>query len=170
MLTDAIVSDVKYTWVSMRRSPAFAVAALVTLGLGIGATTAVFSVVYGVLLRPLPYPDPDRLVPLYEEHPGAPRPPGEPPLSNTTMDAWRARTQTLEGLASYYAREFTVVVDGEATRLHGAEVAASAFQLLHATALAGRLFTSSDEAPKPRRVVVVSERFRRERLAQRAQV
>src|SRR5438067_4728663 len=111
----------------MRRSPAFALAALVTLGFGIGATTAVFSVVYGVLLRPLPYPDAERLVRVYEEHPGAPRPPGEPPLSNTTMYAWRARTQTLEGLAAYYAHEYTVVIGGETIRLHGADVSAAVF-------------------------------------------
>jgi len=162
---DAVFKDVKYAWVSIRRSRSFAVAALLTLSLGIGATTAVFSVVYGVLLRPLPYPDPDRLLRLYEEHPGAPRPPGEPPLSNTTMYAWRARTQTLEGLAAYYAREYTVTIGGESTRIHGAEVSASAFSLLRAMPAAGRFFTAADETPKPRRVVVVSERFWRERLA-----
>jgi predicted permease len=164
---DAFFNDVKYAWVSVRRSGGFALAALVTLALGIGATTAVFSVVYAVLLRPLPYPDPDRLVRLYEEHPGAPRPPGEPPLTNTTMYAWRARTQTLEGLAAYYAREYTVMVDGESTRIHGAEVSASVFSLLRAIPTAGRFFTEADETPKPRRLVVVSERFWRERLARR---
>jgi hypothetical protein len=115
-----------------------------------------------VLLRPLPYPDSGRLVRAYEEHPGAPRPPGEPPLSNTTMYGWRSSSRTLEGLAAYYAREFTVVVGGEATRLHGAEVSASAFPLLRATASAGRFFTAVDEAPKPRRVVVISDRFWRD--------
>ena len=89
----------------LRRERRFAATAILTLALGIGAATAVFSVVYGVLLRPLPYPDPDRLVRLYEEHPGAPRMPGEPPLSNTTMYAWAARLETLEALAPYYARE-----------------------------------------------------------------
>jgi putative ABC transport system permease protein len=165
-----IIIDVRYAWVSMRRSRGFAVAALITLALGIGATTAVFSVVYGVLLRPLPYPESERLVRLYEEHPGAPRPPGEPPLSNTTMYAWRERTQTLEGLAAYYAREYTVTVAGQSTRIHGAEVSASAFSLLRAAPRAGRFFTAADETPKPRRVVVVSERFRRERLTDRSDV
>src|SRR6185295_8905238 len=56
---------------------------------------------------------------LSEEHPGAPRPPGEPPMTNATMYAWRARTQTLEGMAAYYGREYTVSLNGEATRLHG---------------------------------------------------
>src|SRR5215510_4048182 len=105
---DSFIADIKYTLATMRRDRGFAAAALVTLALGIGATTAVFSVVYGVLLRPLPYPDSARLVRLYEEHPGAPRPPGEPPMANTTMYAWRARAETartVDGLAAYYGRE-----------------------------------------------------------------
>src|SRR5262245_14804635 len=163
-----ILREFTHALALLRRERRFAATAILTLALGIGAATAVFSVVYGVLLRPLPYPDPDRLVRLYEEHPGAPRPPGEPPLSNTTMYAWRERTQTLEGLAGYYAREFTVTVDGESTRLHGAEVSASTFALLRASPSAGRFFTASDETPKPRRVAVISERFWRERLAGRA--
>ena len=64
--------DLNYSMVVLRRDRAFTAAALLALALGIGATTAVFSVIYGVLLRPLPYPEPDRLVRIYEEHPGAP--------------------------------------------------------------------------------------------------
>jgi len=62
--------DVRYALTTMRRNKAFAAAGLLTLALGIGATTAVFSVVYGVLLRPLPYPAADRLIRVWEEHPG----------------------------------------------------------------------------------------------------
>src|SRR6476646_7344090 len=67
---DTLRADVRYALASIRRNTGFAVAGLLTLALGIGATTAVFSVVYGVLMRPLPYPDADRLVQLSEEHPG----------------------------------------------------------------------------------------------------
>jgi predicted permease len=164
----SLIADIKYTLATMRRDRGFAAAALVTLALGIGATTAVFSVVYGVLLRALPYPESERLVRLYEEHPAAPRPPGEPPLTNTTMYAWRARTETLEGLAAYYAREYTVSLDGQATRLHGAEVSAVAFSLLRARPGAGRFLSPSEETPRPRRVVVLSDRFWRDRFSRRA--
>src|SRR3982750_3109552 len=144
---DAFVQDLRYAVASMRRNTAFAAAALVTLALAIGATTAVFSVVYGVLLRPLPYPESDRLICVYEQPPGAPQQPGEPPLTNTTMYAWRARTQTVEGLAAYYARDYTVSLDGLATRLHGAEVSAAGFTLLRAKPAAGRFFSPVEEAP-----------------------
>src|ERR1044071_7621127 len=144
---ETLLRDVRYAIATMRRNKGFAAAGVITLALGIGATTAVFSVVYGVLLKPLPYPESERLVRVYEEHPGAPRPPGEPPLTNTTMYAWRARTQTVEGLAAYYAREYTVSFDARATRLHGAEVSAAGFSLLRAKPAAGRFFTPGDEAP-----------------------
>ena len=65
------LQDVRYAFVTMRRNPGFTAAVLLTLAFGIGATTAVFSIVDGVLLRPLPYPEPNRLVRLSEEHPGA---------------------------------------------------------------------------------------------------
>src|SRR3954466_480032 len=105
---DAITQDFKYARTVLRRERGFTAAAILALALGIGATTAVFSVVYGVLLRPLPYPDADRLVPIYEEHPGAPRPPGEPETSNITLNAWGARLRSLEPIAPYYALEYTV--------------------------------------------------------------
>lgn len=66
---DVLRQDIRSALVAMRRAPGFATTALITLALGIDATTAVFSIVYGVLLRPLPYADPDRLVRLWEEHP-----------------------------------------------------------------------------------------------------
>src|SRR5690349_17909151 len=116
-----LVRELRHALALLRRDPRFTATAVLTLALGIGATTAVFSIVSGVLLRPLPFPEADRLVRAYEEHPGAPRPPGERPLSNTTMYAWEARLQTLEALAAYYAREYTASFDGEAVRVHGAE-------------------------------------------------
>jgi len=81
---ETLLRDVRYALVMMSRNTAFTATALATLALGIGATTAVFSVVYGVLLRPLPYPDGDRLVRLSEEHPGAVSPLRQAMLSNLT--------------------------------------------------------------------------------------
>jgi putative ABC transport system permease protein len=127
-----MIRDLRHALVLMGRDRRFAAAAMLTLALGAGATTAVFSVVYGVLLRPLPYPEAGRLVRIYEEHPGAPKAPGDPELSNTTMYAWAPRATTVEALAGYYAREYTAVFDGEAVRVHGAEAAPAVFTLLRA--------------------------------------
>ncbi len=98
---ETLLKDVRYALVTMRRSPGFAVAGLITLALGIGATAAVFSVVYGVLLRPLPYPDPERLVRLYEEHPGGTTAAGNRWLSNRTYDAWMEQPRTIESAGGY---------------------------------------------------------------------
>src|SRR4051812_34254386 len=97
---DALLKDLRQALRLVGRERRFAATALVTLALGIGATPAVFSAVYGVLRRPLPYPQSQDLVQIYEEHPGAPAPPGEPPLANLTLNTWAGRLQTLEGLAA----------------------------------------------------------------------
>ncbi len=161
---DAITQDFKYARSVLRRERGFAAAAILALALGIGATTAVFSVVYGVLLRPLPYPEPDRLVRIYEEHPGAPKPPGEPETSNTTLNAWKGRLQSLEGVAEYYALDYTVTFSDGPVRLHGGQVGPSLFPLLRATPQAGRFFLPGEDAPRGNLFVVISDRLWRERL------
>jgi predicted permease len=165
-----MIRDVRHALVAMRRDRQFAAASLSTLALGIGITTAVFSVVYGVLLRRLPYPDADRLVRLYEEHPGAPKQVGEPPLSNTTMYAWRDRARTVEALAGYYAREYTVLFDGDAVRVHGAEAAPALFTLLRARPQLGRFYADAEAAPTHNRFAVIGDRLWRERFAARADI
>ena len=158
------LKDLKYSMVVLRRDRAFTAAALLALALGIGATTAVFSVIYGVLLRPLPYPEPDRLVRIYEEHPGAPKPPGEPETSSTTLNAWTPRLRTLEDIAPYYAVEYTVSLPDGPVRLHGGQVGPALFPLLRATPQLGRFFRAGEDAPRANLFVVISDRFWRERL------
>ena len=98
---ETVLHDLRYASRMLRRSPAFAATILITLALGIGATTAVFSIVYGILLRPLPYPDPDRIVRLSEEHQGAVSPLTMPMLSNLTWFALAGSARTVEQLAAY---------------------------------------------------------------------
>src|SRR4051812_13483051 len=119
---ETLLQDIRYAFVTMRRSAAFTVAALGTLALGIGATTAVFSVVYGVLLRPLPYPRADRLMQISEEHPGAVSPLPRAMLSNLTYYAWGAAPRTIEALGASDGNDYTVALpDGSAT-VHAADV------------------------------------------------
>ena len=94
-----MLNDLRYALRTLRRSPGFAASAILALALGIGANTAVFSVVYAVLLKPLPFPEPDRLVRLHERNAAQGIESGE--VSYGTFVDWRARTRTLQGLAVY---------------------------------------------------------------------
>src|SRR6185503_1344625 len=137
---ETLLKDIRYACAMMRRNKGFTTAGLLTLALGIGATTAVFSVVYGVLLRPLPYPAAERLVRLSEEHPGANSPLRAPLLSNLTYYAWSAAPRTLDRFAAYRTSAYTVTRDGESVRLDGAAVTASLFPMLGETPALGRFF------------------------------
>lgn len=160
---ETLVQDIRYALISMRRSRAFSVAALITLALGIGATTAVFSVVYGVLLRPLPYPESDRLVQLSEEHPGATAPPiRQPMLSNLTYHAWAQAPKTVEQFAAYSYSEQTVALPGGPVRLVGAPVTPSLFPLLGATPALGRFFRPDEARTGADAVLVLTDRLFRE--------
>ena len=161
---DALVQDLRYATASIRRNPAFAAAALSTLALGIGATTAVFSVVYGVLLRPLPFHEPNRLVRLSEEHPGGNSPLRVPMLSNLTYDAWMAAPRTIEQFAAYVSSAYTVTRDGESVRLDGANLTPSLFTMLGETPARGRFFRPEDAAVGAAAVAVLSDRGWRERF------
>jgi putative ABC transport system permease protein len=157
--------DVRYAVNAARRSPAFALASILTLALGIGATTAVFSVVDGVLLRPLPYPDPARLVRLSEAHAGAVAPVRGDLLSNLTFHAWRVSpSQTLSGIAAHRGAQHTVGFADGAERLECAAVTPSLFEVLGVPPAAGRFFGDGDTGEGVAPVVVVSDRLWRQWL------
>jgi hypothetical protein len=101
-----MLNDVRFALRTLRRSPVFAASAILALALGIGANTAVFSVVYAVLLKPLPFAEPERLVRLYEENSSQGIERGAVGIG--TFADWRARTRTLESVAAY-----TIPFNGE---------------------------------------------------------
>src|SRR4029453_19078835 len=108
---------------------AFVLAAVLTFGLGTGASAAVFSAVYGVLFRPLPYASPDRLVRVSESHPGANAPFRGAWLSNLTYYAWRDGARTIGPIAIYGHRAYTVGFDVP-ERLDAASVSPELFDVL----------------------------------------
>jgi predicted permease len=154
---ETLLQDVRYALVTMKRNKGFTTAGLLTLALGIGATTAVFSIVYGVLLRPLPYPESDRLVRLSEEHPGAVSPLQQPMLSNLTYHAW-SDSRTLEQFAAYRLQQYTVALPGSPARLSGAAVTPSLFALVGQTPTLGRFFLDEEAREGANAVAVLSDR------------
>src|SRR5690348_10276240 len=99
-----MLSDVRYAIRALTSSPAFTAAAVLTLALGIGANTAIFTVVYGVLLKPLPFADPDRLVRLTEGRPGVPL-----NVSYPNFLDWRTRNRVFDAMAIYNTNSATVI-------------------------------------------------------------
>jgi putative ABC transport system permease protein len=155
--------DLRHTFRGLRQAPAFTATAALTLALGIGGTTTIFSVAYGVLVRPLPYADPDRLVRLWEEHPGASTPTGDLWISNLTYYAWNGRSRVIGPIATYGSTVFTVGVE-EPVRVSGARVSTSAFDVLRVVPALGRFFTAADQGEGAPQVVVLSNQLWRSRF------
>jgi hypothetical protein len=117
--------DTHQAIVGLRRNPGFAAAALATLALAIGATTAVFSLVYGVLLRPLPFVEPDTLVRLWEEHRGGHTIAGQRWLSHWTYHAWAGHERTLTEFGGNITWSTILRVDDEAFPAGGSSLTPS---------------------------------------------
>ena len=153
---NTVVQDLRHALRLMSRAPGFTLAALATLALAIGVNTAVFSAVYGVLLRPLPYAEADRIVRLSELHPGGAAIVTDGRLSNLTFDAWRDSARTIEAAAAYSSQSYILGGIAEPTRIEGAPVSPSLFGLLGVTPAVGRFFRADDAVQGAARVVVLS--------------
>jgi putative ABC transport system permease protein len=144
--------DARFAVRLLRKSPAFTITAISVLALGIGATTAIFSVVNSVLLRPLPYPDSGRLVMVWERQPY-----GRANVVQTQnfLD-WRERNRSFTHLAAIYAMSMNLAGDGDPVQIPGMRVSAGFFEALSIPPILGRTITAADDAPGASRVAVVS--------------
>src|SRR5260370_5233763 len=136
----------------LRKNPGFAVIAMLTLALGIGANTAIFSVVNAVLLRPLPYPQPERLVRLGETDRRERASVGE--VSYPNFIDWRAQGRAFEKMAAYHTGTFTFTDGGEAHQLDGVVVSASVFPVLGVAPVLGRGFLTREAEPEGQVVIL----------------
>ena len=152
-----LVQDLRYGLRLLARSPGFTAIALLTLTLGIGATTAIFSVVDAVLLRALPYRDPGRLVSVFEDESEIGFPRNTPAPANYAD--WKAQTQVFDNVAAIAAfRVFNLTGgEGEPERLDGAAVTQNLFAVLGVKPALGRVFLPEEDRPGAPRVVVISE-------------
>jgi putative ABC transport system permease protein len=139
-----IAHDARYAVRLLMRQPGFALVVILTMALGIGATTTLFSVAYGVLLKPLPWPDADRLVRVSESRQGSTRRMTNV-LTNATYLAWREAPSTIDELAGWSTQTVTLAGSGDAERLHIAAATPSLFPLLRAQPLLGTAFRSGDD-------------------------
>ncbi len=147
-----LLNDVRYAVRLLKRSPGFAITAILTLALSIGANAAIFSAVQGVLIAPLPYPDPDRLVRLFEENPTTPH----FPMSPLDFRDYRAELQTFEGLAAYMRADLQLGDPQQPEHLHGMQVSAGFFGILGYRPALGRDFDQNDELTGNDDVVMLS--------------
>ncbi|MDB4915855.1 MAG: hypothetical protein JWM95_3499 [Gemmatimonadetes bacterium] len=138
---DELLQDVRFTVRTLRRSPGFALTAILVTALGIGANTAAFSVADFVLLRPLPFADPGRLVKIWESPPGGYR--LEPSAPN--YRDWKAMATSFEAMGAYHPTAFNLTGRGEPQRLAGIAVTADLLPVLGVHAAFGRVFTDGEE-------------------------
>lgn len=139
---ETLIRDIRYAWRVLRKSRGFAVTAILTLALGIGATTAIFSVVYGVLLRPLPYDKPDQIVRLWELN--AARHPVN--FTDPNFDDMRAQSKSFAGLAEYGGYGMESVSGGsQPTRVPTMWVSRDFFPLMRVNPVLGRGFSPEEQ-------------------------
>ncbi|HUF22795.1 MAG TPA: ABC transporter permease, partial [Vicinamibacterales bacterium] len=154
-----LLNDIRYAMRLLRRQWTFALLVVATMAIGIGATTTLFSVTYGVLMKPLPWEDADRIVRL-EETRGGNRPRFNS-FTNAAYHAWRDSPSTIESIGAWQPRMLTLTGDGEAERIRATAGSASLFEVLKPRPILGSLFTEEDETNP---VVVLSEGLWRQRF------
>ncbi|HLY17904.1 MAG TPA: ABC transporter permease, partial [Bryobacteraceae bacterium] len=152
-----ILQDLRYALRVLRKDGALTAAAIAILALGIGATTLVFSLANGLLLRPLPYPQPGRMVAVEEFSHKDPNEKGQMNFLNY-LD-FRARLRLLEDIGIYDQGEFTILGQSAAQRVSGADVTDGVFPVLGVAPLLGRVFTRQDCLPHGPKAVIISEEF-----------
>ena len=139
-----LIQDLRFGLRLLSKSPGFTTVAVLTLGLGIGANTAIFSVVNGVLLRPLSFPSADRIVLIRELLPGFSL---DLPFNPPDFRAFAERQRTFEGLAIYNNQHYELSGDGAPVRIEVARTSATLFPLLRVEPILGRTFTAEEEQP-----------------------
>src|ERR1044072_3276624 len=151
-MTSTLWQDLRYGARMLIKNPGVTIIVIIALALGIGANTAIFSVVNTVLLRPLPYDESDRLVFLNEKSPVL----DEMSISYPNFSDWRAHNQSFEKMGVYNRGSYNLTGAGEAERIVTAQMSADLFSVLRVNPLLGRVFTNDEDKPGGTPVVVLS--------------
>ena len=153
---ETVLQDARYGARMLRHNPGFSLLVVLTLALGIGANTAIFSVVYGVLLRPLPYSHGGQLVVVHQHARGQV---ADIPFSYKELVDYREQTRTLDAVVEYHSMDFLLLGDDSAERVKTAVVSANFFDVLGVQPLLGRTFLASDESQSADAVLVLSYQY-----------
>jgi len=156
-----LIEDLRYGLRMLRKNPGFTTVALLTLALGIGANTAVFSIVNGVLLNPLPFPDSDKLVTLFESKPNF----REGSISYPNFLDWQHDNHAFTSIAAYRPDTVSLTSAGEPEQVRGEMVSADFFSILGVKPVLGRMFTAQEDQLGAGHVVLVSSGFWKRKLA-----
>jgi predicted permease len=151
---DTLIQDLRYAVRSLRRSPGFVVVAVLTLAVGVGANTAIFSAVEGVLLRPLPYKDPDRVVFIQEKRAGTGQPNSVSPLNY--LD-WKTQNTAFEPMAAVRFNFTTITALDTPLQVRGLRVTDRYFDVFGVRPLLGRTFVAGDDGPAASKVAILSQ-------------
>jgi putative ABC transport system permease protein len=161
---ESVWQDVRYATRTLRRAPGFTIVAVLTLALGIGANTAVFSVVRAVLLRPLSYMQPEELVAISYPSPDSRQ--ARQGVPSVALDGWIGRARSFSGFATYViGQAIWLTPDGEPVRMSAARVSHTLLPLLGAGVALGRTIQAADVAPGAPDVMLLSHAFWRQRFA-----
>jgi putative ABC transport system permease protein len=159
---ESLLQDLRYAFRMMLKAPGVTAVAIITIALGIGANTAVFSLIDAVLIRPLSFPEPERLVVVGIQQPGDNS--QYPPLGDADFLAWRERQTTFEDVAAFFIGSNSLTGHGVPERIRGTRVTADFFSVLKAAPAMGRTFRRDEGSPGAAPVVVVSQSFWRTHL------
>src|SRR5215467_12254990 len=156
-LLESLLQDIRYGLRGMRQAPGFSIVAILTLALGIGATTAIFSITNAVVLRPLPYPDADRLAFVWTVAPQFPEfKMGE---SKLEFDDIRSQERSFRTMALYQSRSLTLSGSGDPEQLPAAAISSDFLRVFSIKPVLGRGFEPGDEELKDGSVVLLGERL-----------
>jgi putative ABC transport system permease protein len=155
-ILEEFLQDLRYSTRMLLKRPGFTLVAILTLGLGIGANTAIFSVVNATLLRPLPYKNPDRIVMVWGTNPGGFGWRGKTGFSAPGFLDYQQQNQVFERMATFNATDFTLVGSDNSERIRGGMVTAEFFDVLAVQPMLGRTFVPEDSQTGRNHVVVLS--------------
>src|SRR5256714_12139 len=151
---ESLIRDTRFALRTMMKKPGFTAVAIIIMALGIGANTAIFSLVRAVLLRPLPFADPDRLVMVWEDAAYVGFPKNTPAPGN--FADWRSRNDVFEAMAAFRFQDFNLTGDGPPDKIYAYAVTADFFPVLGVNPTLGRVFTPEEDRPEAGNVAGIS--------------